>query len=126
INDIARATDHHQPYGDLEKRLEWGLAQIAAQAHQHGILVFGATLTPYGNCTCATPEGIAVRHELNHWIRTTQAFDNFIDFAKATRDPAHPEQYLPAYDSDDHVHPSKAGYQAMANAIDLTIFTKTR
>lgn len=124
INDITRYPYNHQPYGDLEKRLEWGLAQIATQAHQHGILVFGATLTPYGNCTCATPEGMAVRHELNHWIRTNHAFDGFIDFAKVTRDPAHPEQYLPAYDSDDHMHPSKAGYQAIANAINLALFTK--
>ncbi len=126
INDIARYSDNHQPYGDLDKRLECGLAQIAAQAHQHGILVFGATLTPYGNCTCATPEGMAVRHSLNQWIRTTQAFDGVIDFARATRDPEHPSQYLPQYDSDDHVHPSEAGYRAMANAIDLSLFTKLR
>ena len=36
INDIESTTRNRQPYGDLEKRLEWGLAQIAAQAHEHG------------------------------------------------------------------------------------------
>jgi lysophospholipase L1-like esterase len=126
INDIARYSDNHQPYGDLEKRLEWGLAQIAAQAHQHGMLVFGATLTPYGNCVCATPEGMAVRQSLNQWISTTHDLDGVIDFAGATSDPQHPSQYLPQYDSDDHVHPSEAGYRAMANAVDLTLFTKQR
>jgi lysophospholipase L1-like esterase len=27
---------------------------------------------------------------------------------------------LAAYDSGDHLHPSSAGYQAMANAVDLS------
>ena len=31
--------------------------------------------------------------------------------------------YLPAYDSGDHLHPNDAGYAAMANAIDLALFT---
>jgi lysophospholipase L1-like esterase len=29
---------------------------------------------------------------------------------------------LPAYDSGDHMHPNDAGYQAMAEAIDLSLF----
>jgi lysophospholipase L1-like esterase len=29
---------------------------------------------------------------------------------------------VPAYDSGDHLHPNDAGYQAMANAIDLRLF----
>ncbi len=35
------------------------------------------------------------------------------------RDPAQPDRLLPAYDSGDHLHPNDAGYQAMADAIDL-------
>jgi lysophospholipase L1-like esterase len=38
------------------------------------------------------------------------------------RDPASPEQILPAYDSGDHLHPNDAGYQAMANTINLALF----
>ena len=45
-----------------------------------------------------------------------------IDFDKATRDPSNPTRLLPAYDSGDHLHPNDAGYQAMANAIDLKLF----
>jgi lysophospholipase L1-like esterase len=45
-----------------------------------------------------------------------------IDFDEATRDPAHPARLLPAYDSGDHLHPNDAGYQAMANAVDLSLF----
>ena len=39
-----------------------------------------------------------------------------------TRDPANPTQFLPQYDSGDHLHPNDAGYQAMANAVDLALF----
>ncbi|MES2222192.1 MAG: SGNH/GDSL hydrolase family protein [Acidobacteriota bacterium] len=124
INDIARYADHHQTYGDLEQRLETAFAEMATQAHQHGIRIFAATLTPYQGCSCFTAEGEAVRDGLNHWIRTSQVLDGYVDFDKATQDPQHPLQYLPQYDSGDHVHPSDAGYQVMANAIDLRMLAK--
>jgi lysophospholipase L1-like esterase len=38
------------------------------------------------------------------------------------RDPAHPTRLLPAYDSGDHVHPNDAGYQAMADIVNLSWF----
>jgi lysophospholipase L1-like esterase len=51
-----------------------------------------------------------------------KAFDGFIDFEKAVRDPANPDRMLAAYDSGDHLHPSDAGYKAMGDAIDLSLF----
>ena len=42
----------------------------------------------------------------------------------ATRDPAHPSRLLPAYDSGDHLHPNDVGYEAMARAIDLSLFSR--
>ena len=59
---------------------------------------------------------------MNRWIRTRQAYDAVIDFDKVLRDPAHPSRLLPAYDSGDHVHPNDAGYRAMAEPIDLSLF----
>jgi lysophospholipase L1-like esterase len=47
-----------------------------------------------------------------------------IDFDAAVRDPSHPTRILPAYDSGDHLHPNDAGYQAMANSIDLSLFSQ--
>jgi lysophospholipase L1-like esterase len=47
-------------------------------------------------------------------------FDAVIDFDKATRDPSNPKRFLPAYDVGDHLHPSDAGYEAMAEAVDLS------
>ncbi len=124
INDIEAVTHMHQSYGDLDKRLEWALAQIVLRAHERGMLVFGATQMPdCRNLQCASPEGEATRQALNQWIRTTPVFDGVIDFDSITRDPAHPFQLLPAYDSGDGVHPNDKGYQAMADGINLNLFT---
>ena len=65
INDIGRFTSDHQPYGDLAQRLEAGIAQIAAQAHQHHIKVIGATLTPYEGCGYYSEAGNEVRNAVN-------------------------------------------------------------
>ena len=126
INDIESYTRYRQPYADLEQRLEAGLTQIATQAHDHGILVIGATqMTDCRNFQCTWPEGEVVRTALNQWIRTANVFDGLIDFDLVTRDPEHPTQLLPQYNSGDFVHPNDAGYQAMANAIDLKLLTIT-
>lgn len=127
INDIEAATRNHQPYGPLVQRLEWALTQIAEQAHEHGILVFGATqMTDCRNGGCASPEGERARETLNNWIRSTPIFDGMIDFDKVMRDPKVPTQMLGAYNSGDFVHPNDAGYKAMADAIDLRLFLKQR
>lgn len=99
-----------------------GLRQIIDRAHAHGIKVFGCTLTPYKGAVYYSEEGEKKREAINHWIRTSGAFDGVIDFDKATRDPKHPLRYLPAYDSGDHLHPGDAGYKAMAEAVPLSLF----
>ena len=92
------------------------LQQIAERAHAHGILVFGATLTPFEGAFYETPDGEAEREAVNNWIRTSGMFDGVIDFDKVTRDPSKPGQFLPSYDSGDHLHPGDAGYDAMGRA----------
>jgi lysophospholipase L1-like esterase len=124
INDIEAQTRSHQPYDALVKQLEWGLAQIATQAHDRGIKVFVATqMTDCRNFQCTWPEGEKARSALNEWIRTAKIFDGIIDFDLITRDPQHPTQLLQQYNSGDFVHPNDTGYQAMADAIDLSLFT---
>jgi lysophospholipase L1-like esterase len=123
INDIGTLHDPNRPnYKLTAEDLEQGLRQIVARAHEHGIKVFGATLTPYQGAGYYTDRGEQIREAVNDWIRTGGAFDGVIDFDKATRDPAHPLVYAPAYDSGDHLHPKDAGYAAMANSIDLSLF----
>jgi lysophospholipase L1-like esterase len=106
-----------------------GYQQIITQLHLKGIKVFAGTLTPFMGALHDTPNagyycanGESSRGEVNTWIRSSGEFDGVIDFDQATRDPANPLSYLPAFDSGDHLHPNDAGYEAMANAIDLALF----
>jgi len=123
INDIGHAFDPRRPYDVVSADdLIAGYMQMAERAHNHGIKVYIATLTPYVGAGYQSPAGEQVRQTLNQWIRTTSQIDGFIDFDKATQDPANPAVYLPAYDHGDHLHPSDPGYKAMGDAIDLKLF----
>ncbi len=123
INDIGHATDPKKPYDIVTADdLIAGFSQMARRAHTHGIKFYGATLTPFLPAGYSSPAGEAMREAVNHWIRTSKELDGFIDFDAVTRDPEHPESYLPAYDSGDHLHPSDAGYKAMGEAVDLKLF----
>ena len=96
-----------------------GFRQLIERAHAHGLKVIGATMTPFAGSPAFTPQKEAVRKAVNHWIRTSGAFDAIVDFDKVALDPAQPDRLLPKYDSGDHIHPNDAGYLAMARAIDL-------
>lgn len=98
--------------------------QLIERAHAKAIKIFGGTLMPFEGAEGGfyTPEGETKRQAVNAFIRTSGAFDAVIDFDVAVRDPRHPTRLLPSYDSGDHVHPNDAGYRAMANAIDLSVF----
>ena len=123
INDIGRLKNPHEPGDNITADdLIFGLTQLVTRAHQHGIKVFGATLTPYLPTGYSSPQGEEVRQAYNQWIRTSGIFDGVIDFDKITQDPANPGSFLPAYDSGDHLHPGDAGYKAMGDAIDLSLF----
>jgi lysophospholipase L1-like esterase len=125
INDIGHATDPVRPNGIVTADdLIAGLTQLAERAHMHGIKVFGATLTPDGKSKYDQPGEEPMRQAINKWIRTTSELDGFVDFDKATLDPAAPTQFLPAFDHGDHLHPNDAGYKAMGDAIDIKLFTK--
>jgi lysophospholipase L1-like esterase len=125
INDIGRG---FTPNGNREpltaEALIAGYKQIIARAHAKGIKVYGALLTPYGGAYYASAEGEQVRQAVNNWIRTGKAFDGVIDFATPTADRASPLTFAAQYNDGDKLHPNDAGYQAMANAIDLEMVTK--
>jgi lysophospholipase L1-like esterase len=95
------------------------MKQMIDRAHTHGIKVIGCTLTPFGN---ATDNVEAMRQALNLYIRTGGAFDSVVDFDKVIRDPDNPRQFRDGYNNTDRLHPNDAGYKAMADVIDLSIF----
>jgi lysophospholipase L1-like esterase len=102
-----------------------GYRQLIARAHEGGLTIFGATMTPFGNTTIPgyyNAENEAKRLAVNNWIRTSGEWDGVIDFDRAVRDPDQPLRMLARYDSGDHLHPNDAGMQAMANAIPLRLF----
>jgi lysophospholipase L1-like esterase len=114
------ATDH----AALVAQVLAAYQQIVWRAHAHGLRAYGATITPYTGSDYYHPGPLseADRQQVNQWIRTPGHFDAVIDFDKVVADPQHPERLLPAYDCGDHLHPSPAGYRAMAESIPLTLF----
>ncbi|WP_175780158.1 SGNH/GDSL hydrolase family protein [Burkholderia anthina] len=92
-----------------------GYRRLIEAAHRQGVKVFGATLTPAG-----LPAGReAIRLEVNRWVRSGGGFDGVVDFDAILRDPARPSVLQRRYDSGDGIHPSDAGYAAMAEAVPM-------
>lgn len=124
INDIGRGFSRQGATEPVTlEALQAADLQIIARAHEHGIRVIGATLTPYQGATYASPEGEQVRQGLNQWIKTSGAFDGVIDFAAAVADPKDPLTIAAPFNIRDHLHPNDAGYKAMGDAIDLKVVT---
>jgi lysophospholipase L1-like esterase len=96
--------------------------QAIRRIHAHHLKAIGVTLSPFGRYQFWTPRIEAERLQINHWIRTSHAFDGVIDFDQVLRDPARPDWLDPRYDSGDGLHPNTAGHAAMAAAIPLSLF----
>jgi lysophospholipase L1-like esterase len=126
INDIGRSGTGQPPQPVSADEIIAGHRQMVMRAHQLGLKIFGCTLTPYEGAAYYSAEGEAKREAVNKFIRTGGAYDGVIDFDAAVHDPGHPTRFLSTYDSGDHLHPNDAGYQAMANAIDLSLFRRGR
>ena len=107
----------------LAQRIIAAYEQMIARSHGHGIRIVGCTILPYvgSGYYHPGPASEADRESVNAWIRTPGHFDAVIDFDLVTRDPDHPDRLRPAFDSGDHLHPSPAGYAAMANAVPLSL-----
>jgi lysophospholipase L1-like esterase len=125
INDFgaipsATAKDVIDGLRRLVRRLQ--RLRPSSSGRKHFNVLVG-TLLPARNAP-AFGDGSALanaRRELvNRYIRTSGIGDGVVDFDAALRDPANPSQLKPLYDSGDHLHPSSAGYKAMADAVPIT------
>jgi lysophospholipase L1-like esterase len=127
VNDIGQsqhggaASAPHTPV--TTDQLIAGYKTLIRQAHAAHLTIIGGTILPFEGARYWSQAGEDERGAVNHWILTSGAFDDVIDFASAVADPDQPTRLDPAYDSGDHLHPNRAGYRAMANAVDLNMVT---
>lgn len=120
INDLGSTSP--QP---TSAQLIAGLQQLITMAHQNGISFICSTLTPYQGASYWNSSGETAREAVDTFIRSSSSgCDGVIDQDTATHNPSAPTTYLPAYDSGDHLHPSDAGYQAIGNAVNLSLFSQ--
>jgi lysophospholipase L1-like esterase len=124
INDIGLGTRAGAAASDAvtSDDLIGALKQLIERAHEHGIKTVGCTLTPFEGAAYYSEAGETIREMVNQWIRSSGAFDAVVDFDAAARDPEHPGQFRAGFNNGDHLHPNDAGYEAMANVIDLSVF----
>ena len=131
INDIGWPDTILVPKGEPAPSADdiiAGYKQLITRAHEHGLSILGATLTPFEDTFHGNPlfgyyseEKEAKRQAVNQWIRTGGEFDGVIDFDAATRDPSNPKHIRADFDSGDHLHPQDTGYRAMADVVDLQL-----
>ena len=123
IHPVGEQVNVFRPMSDLptvEELIE-GLKTYIAQARSYGYKVYVGTLLPMGGWRTDAPFRQEMRHAYNNFIRTTDLIDGCIDFDRALEDPDKPNWFKPEYDSGDHLHPSKAGYERMAAEIPAGI-----
>lgn len=128
VNDLGTSTRLGAIPAEAHQRLVTDLIgayrQMVARARARGIKVIGATILPFAGTPTYNPTAAneADRQALNAWIRTPGNFDAVIDFDAVMRDPAQPDRLKAELDIGDHLHPSIAGYRAMADAVPLSLF----
>ncbi|MCF0191267.1 MAG: SGNH/GDSL hydrolase family protein [Marinilabiliaceae bacterium] len=109
VNDIGGQRPNHQA---IVKSLIDAYTTMINEAKEAGKRVYMATITPFGKSFYANHFAEAARLTLNDWIRENKELDGVIDFDELMRDPANPSQLQEKY-SDDWLHCSPAGYEAM-------------
>ena len=121
-NDLGGKADGLQTADEI--RQVW--TEIVQKAHERGIQVFGATVTPAKGSFYdrdGTGEHEKGRQALNAWIRESGVFDGVIDFAAMVADPQDPDKLDPAYlFENDWLHLNAKGYEVMGRGIDRSLF----
>jgi lysophospholipase L1-like esterase len=121
VNDIGGGA----PYATIMS----AYTDLITRAHQNGLLIYGATITPFGTYTAYyTAAHEAVRQQVNAFIKSTASgFDGYLDFDAAVTEGGSPPALQTQYDTwaqTDGLHLNPAGYQKLADTVNLALFTK--
>lgn len=111
VNDIGGERPNHQ---EIVKSLLDAYTTLISKSKAAGKKVYLATITPFNGNGYYNHFSEAARLTINDWIRANKDVDGVIDFDALVRDPANPSALIPEY-SDDWLHLSPAGYEAMGN-----------
>lgn len=109
VNDIGGSRGNSE---QVSMRLISAYEDFAKQAHDKGMKVYVATITPFKGNGYYTIFHEAARQVVNEWIRKTDKIDGIIDFDELVRDANDPSKLKKEY-SDDWLHLNPAGYEAM-------------
>lgn len=120
INDIGIG-ELYPPQNVSADQIIAAMQATIAQAKASRIKIYLATITPYNGASYYDAAGELKREAVNAFVRSANGADGVLDFDQVVRDPSNPTTLLPAYDSGDHLHPNDAGYQAIADSIDLGV-----
>lgn len=131
VNDMGSQRRNGDDTPDARARmladLKLAHTQLAARAHDQGVCLIGATVTPYAGSDYyrPSPANEADRQALNDWIRKSGVFDAVADFDAAVRDPARPDRLAPESDNDG-LHPNMVGLKKLADAVPLDALRSCR
>ena len=119
INDIIHPDgSEFRPMTNLptpEKLIE-GLKFYVDTAHKHGIKAYVSKIMPFMGWHSYNEDREKLRREVNAWVDSGYA-DGVVPFEETLLDPDCPSRLKAEYDSGDHLHPSAAGAQKMADCI---------
>lgn len=113
-NDLSDGTRHELVIG--------GLGSVADRIHAAGYRAFVATMIPRWGGYLWDEGQERHRRLTNDWIRGQSVFDAVLDLEPVVDDPEFPGQIRTCFDADK-THPNSAGYRALAESVDLDLFS---
>ncbi len=123
-NDLGLPGKDGAPEQELISLADYqsAVTAMAEYLHSRGVKVLAGLLLPRAVNRIYTPEREQMRLAINHWLARCGLFDGVIDLGAPIAEPGgtgmRKEYALP-----DGLHPNRAGGAAIAEAIDLSLFS---
>ncbi len=108
INDIGSTA----ATAETGSRLIRAYQRFINKAHDAGIEIYGATITPMKGSGYYSDEHEKIRQEVNDWILHSVEFDGVLDLSSVVANPDDSSELNPQYQFDA-IHPNPDGYRAI-------------